>query len=47
MDAGAVIPLKMRKDDHVDVLFGGKVIGRGDVVSVKEKYGTKLTEVKL
>lgn len=47
MDAGAVIPLKMRKDDHVDVLFGGKVIGRGDVVSVKEKYGAKLTEVRL
>jgi flagellar motor switch protein FliN len=42
---GAVIDLRRSADEPVDVLVGGKVIARGDVVVVDGNYGVRVTQI--
>jgi flagellar motor switch protein FliN/FliY len=42
---GSVIDLHRSSDEPVDILVGGKVIARGEVVVVEGNYGVRVTEV--
>jgi flagellar motor switch protein FliN len=42
---GSVIDLHRSADEPVDVLIGGKVVARGEVVVVEGNYGVRVTEV--
>jgi len=42
---GSVIELSKRGGDTLDILANQKLIARGDVVIVNEKYGIRLTEI--
>jgi len=42
---GSVIDLRRSADEPVEVLVGGKVIARGEVVVVEGNYGVRVTEV--
>lgn len=43
---GSVINFKKRVDEPVEILFGNKIMALAEVVTVKEKFGVKITEVK-
>ncbi len=43
---GSIINFKKRVDEPVEVLFGNKIMALAEVVTVKEKFGVKITEVK-
>lgn len=42
---GSVITLERAAGEAVDVLVSGKVIGRGEVVVVDDKFGVRITEL--
>jgi flagellar motor switch protein FliN/FliY len=42
---GSVIDLRRSADEPVEVLVGGKIIARGEVVVVEGNYGVRITEV--
>jgi flagellar motor switch protein FliN/FliY len=42
---GTVIELDRAAGEPVDVLVSGKVIGRGEVVVVEEKFGVRISEL--
>ncbi len=42
---GSVIPLERATGEPVDVLVSGKVIGKGEVVVVDDKFGVRITEL--
>ena len=42
---GSVVNLDRSPADPVDVLVNGKVIARGDVVSVAGHYGVRITDI--
>jgi len=41
----SVIELDREADDLLDVFVNGTLIGRGEVVTVGDKYGVKMTEL--
>ena len=45
MCPGTVVELDRAAGEPVDVLVSGKVIGRGEVVVVEEKFGVRLSEL--
>ncbi len=45
MGMGSVLELEKQSDDPLDVHINGKLIGRGEVVVVNNRFGIKLTEV--
>ena len=47
MDRGAVIEFTKNIKEPVDVLFGDHVIGIADVVTVKDKLGVRVKEIRL
>lgn len=40
-----VVPLEASPSDSIDLMLDGKLIGRGTLVVVGEKFGIRLTEV--
>jgi flagellar motor switch protein FliN/FliY len=42
---GSVLELEKPAEDPLDVHVNGKLIGRGEVVVVNNKFGIKLTEI--
>ncbi|MFQ5809469.1 MAG: flagellar motor switch protein FliN [Armatimonadota bacterium] len=42
---GAVVTLERRADDPVEVVAGGRVIARGEMVVVDDRLGVRITEL--
>lgn len=42
---GAVVTLDRRVDEAVEVLIGDQVVARGELVSVGEEMGVRITEI--
>ncbi len=42
---GSVIDLDRRADAPVDLLVNGRLVARGEIVAVDERYGVRITEV--
>ena len=42
---GSVLDLDRRADGPVDLLVNGRLIARGEIVAVDERYGVRITEV--
>jgi len=45
MGMGSILELEKPADEPLDVHINGKLIGRGEVVVVNNRFGIKLTEV--
>jgi flagellar motor switch protein FliN/FliY len=45
LNAGAVVEFEQHIEDPVDLLLGGRVIGRGEVVVVDGNYGLRVSEI--
>jgi flagellar motor switch protein FliN/FliY len=45
MSPGTVVELDRAAGEPVDVLVSGKVIGKGEVVVVEEKFGVRISEL--
>ncbi len=45
LQVGAVHALDRRVDQPVDVLINDRLIARGEIVSIGERFGVKLTEI--
>ncbi len=45
LNQGSVVELESEVQDPAELLVGGKVIARGDVVVVDGNYGLRVTEV--
>jgi len=45
LGSGSVVDLDRRLHDPVDLLLGGQVLARGDVVVIDGNYGIRITEV--
>lgn len=43
--AGSVVALDRRVDEPVEVLIGDRVVARGELVSVGEEMGVRITEI--
>lgn len=43
--SGAVVVLDRRVDDPVDVLIGDRMVARGELVSVDDEMGVRITEI--
>ncbi len=43
--AGSVVQLDKAADAPVDLSINGKLIARGEVVVIEDRYGVKITEV--
>jgi flagellar motor switch protein FliN/FliY len=42
---GSVLELDRRADAPVDLLVNGRLIARGEIVAVDERYGVRITEI--
>ena len=45
LNSGSIIEFEQQIDEPVELLLGGRMIGRGDVVVVDGNYGLRLTEI--
>lgn len=45
LEVGAVHALDRRVDQPVDVLINERLIARGEIVSIGDRFGVKLTEI--
>lgn len=45
LQVGAVHSLDRRLDQPVDVLINDRLIARGEIVSIGDRFGVKLTEI--
>ncbi len=45
LGAGAVIDLDRRADAPIDLYVNGRLIARGEIVAVDERFGVRLTEI--
>lgn len=43
---GSLVPLDREAHEPADILVNGKVVARGEVVTIGEKYGVRITEVE-
>lgn len=46
MTPGSLITLDREAHDPADILVNGKVVARGEVVTIGERYGVRITEVQ-
>jgi flagellar motor switch protein FliN/FliY len=42
---GSLVPLDREAHEPVDILVNGKIVARGEVVTIDEKYGVRITSV--
>jgi len=45
LGAGAVIALDRRVDEPVEIVIGERVVARGELVSVEDEMGVRITEI--
>jgi flagellar motor switch protein FliN len=45
LGSGAVVELDRRAGAPIDLFVNGKLIARGEIVAVDDRYGVRLTEV--
>lgn len=45
LNKGSIIELAKRSGEPLDVLVGGKVIAKGEVVAIDDHYGLRVTKV--
>ncbi len=45
LNPGAVVELNHVVQEPLDVLIGGKMVARGEVIIIDESYGIKITEI--
>jgi len=45
LSPGAIVELDQREDEPLEVLANGRVVARGEVVVVDERFGLKITEI--
>ena len=45
LNIGSVVQLDKAADAPVEISINGKLIARGEVVVIEERYGVKITEV--
>jgi flagellar motor switch protein FliN len=45
LSAGALVELDREAHQPVDVLVGGKLVAHGEVVTIGDKYGVRITSV--
>ena len=43
--AGSVVDLNCAEDTPLDVLANGKLVARGEIVLVNDRFGVKITEI--
>ncbi len=46
LSPGAIVELNRDAHQPVDVLVGGKLVARGEVVTIGDKYGVRITTVQ-
>lgn len=46
LSPGSVVELDRDAHQPVDILVGGKLVARGEVVTIGEKYGVRVTNVQ-
>jgi flagellar motor switch protein FliN/FliY len=44
---GSIVDLERRADAPVDLYVNGRLIARGEIVSVDDRFGVRITEVAL
>ena len=42
---GSIVPLDREAHEPADILVNGRVVARGEVVTIDERYGVRITEV--
>lgn len=45
LSSGSIVELSKLAGESLDVLVNGKPVARGEAVTVKEKFGVRLTEI--
>jgi flagellar motor switch protein FliN/FliY len=45
LGAGAIVDLDRRADAPIDLYVNGRLIARGEIVAVDERFGVRITEV--
>jgi flagellar motor switch protein FliN/FliY len=45
LGTGAIVDLQHATDVPVDVLVNGRIIARGEVIAVDDRFGVRLTEL--
>ena len=45
LEAGAVVPLETTLADAVELRLNGVLVGKGELVSVGDRFGVRLTEL--
>ena len=45
LNPGSVVDFEQQIEEPVELLLGGRVIGRGEVVIVEGNYGLRVTEI--
>ena len=45
LQAGCVVPLDKLAGDPVDVVAGGRLVARGEVVAIDEKFCVRVVEI--
>lgn len=46
LQAGSLVTLDREAHEPVDILVNGKVVARGEVVTIDQKYGVRITSVE-
>ena len=45
LSAGSIVPLDREAHEPADILVNGKIVARGEIVTIDERYGVRITEV--
>ena len=45
LDAGSVVEFDRAPEEPVELLVNGRVVARGEIVTVQGNYGVKITEI--
>jgi flagellar motor switch protein FliN len=45
LESGAVVPLQTPLNAWVDILFKDRIVARGEIVSVGDNFGVRITEI--
>ena len=45
LEIGGVYPLDRRLDDPVEIMVNGRLVARGEIVSIGDRFGVRLTAI--
>lgn len=46
LQPGSLVPLDREAHEPVDILVNGKIVARGEVVTIDQRYGVRITSVE-